>query len=152
DRYVATANRLLAARGQRPIRREHLLSHADQLRAMVDLCHVYGLAVILDVVYNHAGGDFGDQSLYFFDRAANTSNNDSLYFTDQGWAGGLVFAFWKREVRGFLIDNARFFAAEYHADGFRYDEVTVIDHFGGWSFCQELTGALHAGRPGLPQI
>ena len=40
----------------------------NQLKALVDLCHVYGLAVLLDVVYNHAGGDFGDQSLYFFDR------------------------------------------------------------------------------------
>jgi 1,4-alpha-glucan branching enzyme len=41
-------------------------------------------------VYNHSGGDFGDESLYFFDRAINHSNRDSLYFTDQGWAGGLV--------------------------------------------------------------
>ncbi len=152
DRYVETANRLLRNRGQAPLQRAHLLSHANQLRALIDICHVYGLAVIVDVVYNHAGGDFGDQSLYFFDRAANTSNNDSLYFTDQGWAGGLVFAFWKREVRQFLIDNARFYLDEYHVDGFRYDEVTVIDRFGGRSFCQDLTDTLHFVRPNVPQI
>jgi 1,4-alpha-glucan branching enzyme len=152
DRYVETANRLLRNRGRAPLQREHLLSHANQLRALIDICHVYGLAVIVDVVYNHAGGDFGDQSLYFFDRAANTSNNNSLYFTDQGWAGGLVFAFWKREVRQFLIDNARFYLDEYHVDGFRYDEVTVIDRFGGWSFCQDLTDTLHFVRPNVPQI
>ncbi|HET7343786.1 MAG TPA: alpha amylase C-terminal domain-containing protein [Methylomirabilota bacterium] len=152
DRYVATANRLLGQRGQPPLRREDLLSQADQLRAMVDVCHVWGLAVVFDVVYNHAGGDFGDQSLYFFDRAVNRSNNDSLYFTGQGWAGGLVFAYWKREVRQFLIDNARFYVDEYHVDGFRYDEVTVIDRFGGWSFCQDLTSTLRFLEPGLPQI
>ncbi len=65
---------------------------------LIDLCHLHGIAVILDVVYNHAGGGFDDQSIYYFDRAANTgNNNDSLFFTDKGWAGGLVFAYWKSE-------------------------------------------------------
>ena len=39
--------------------------------------------MIFDVVYNHAGGGFDDQSLYFLDRLRSTSNNDSLYFTEQ---------------------------------------------------------------------
>ena len=63
--------------------------------------------MIFDVVYNHAGGGFDDQSLYFLDRFRFHSNNDSLYFTDSGWAGGLIFAYWKNEVRQYLIDNAR---------------------------------------------
>jgi 1,4-alpha-glucan branching enzyme len=150
--YLETANRLLEDRGARLLAREDLISHPNQLKALIDVCHIYGLSVILDVVYNHAGGDFGDESLYFFDRAVNRSNNDSLYFTDQGWAGGLVFAFWKAEVRQFLIDNARFYIGEYHADGFRYDEVTVIDRFGGWGFCQNLTDTLHFVEPRIPQI
>ena len=49
---------------------EDLRGEMNQLKALVDLCHLHGLAVILDVVYNHAGGDFGDESLYFFDRQA----------------------------------------------------------------------------------
>jgi 1,4-alpha-glucan branching enzyme len=152
DPYLATANRLLTERGRSPLTREDLMSHGNQLKALIDICHVYGLAVILDVVYNHAGGDFGDESLYFFDRTINRSNNDSLYFTDQGWAGGLVFAFWKREVRQFLIDNATFYVHELHADGFRYDEVTVIDRFGGWRFCQDLTDTLRFVKPSIPHI
>src|SRR6185295_12410752 len=109
--------------------------------------HVYGIAVIFDVVYNHAGGDFGDESIYFLDRQQHGDNNRSLYFTSQGWAGGLVFAYWEREVREFLIDNAGFFLDEYHVDGFRFDEVTVIDRFGGWSFLQDITDSLRYKKP-----
>ena len=50
----------------------------NQLKALIDLCHVHGLAVILDVVYNHAGGDFGDESLYFFDRQPTAGGNRQL--------------------------------------------------------------------------
>ena len=45
------------------------------------------------------------------------------------------------------IQNAKFFLNEYRVDGFRYDQVSVIDHDGapnGWSFCQDLTSTLHA--------
>ena len=38
-----------------------------------------------------------------------------------------MFAFWKPEVRQFLIDNAAFFFDEYHVDGFRFDRGTVIE-------------------------
>ena len=79
-------------------------------------------------------------------------NNRSLYFTDQGWAGGLVFAYWKSEVRQFLIDNARFYFDEYHVDGFRFDEVTVIDRNGGWQFLQHLTDTLRFHKPQAIQI
>ena len=77
-------------------------------------------------------------------------NGNSLYFTDRGHAGGLVFDFGKPEVRDFLIQNARFFLEEYRVDGFRYDQVSVIDHDGaphGWSFCQDLTATVRFARP-----
>jgi 1,4-alpha-glucan branching enzyme len=77
--------------------------------------------------------------MYYYDRQPRGDDNRSLYFTDEGWAGGKVFAYWKQEVRQFLIDNAICFMTECHCDGYRYDEVTVIDRFGGWNFCQNLT-------------
>ena len=152
--YAATVNRLLAAKekGHPPVTASHLASQTAQLKALIDVCHVYGIAVLMDVVYNHAGGDFGDESLYFFDRYKNGDNNNSLYFTGDGWAGGLVFAYWNDGVRQFLINNARFWLDEYHVDGFRYDEVTVIDSHGGWNFCQNLTDTLHFEKPAAPQI
>jgi 1,4-alpha-glucan branching enzyme len=148
--YVNGLNALLDARGLAPYDAESLRGEMNQLKALVDICHVHGLAVLLDVVYNHAGGDFGDESLYFFDRQPTGDNRRSLYFTDVGHAGGLVFDFGRPEVREFLIHNARFFLDEYRLDGFRYDQVSVIDHDGaphGWSFCQDLTSTLRFHRP-----
>jgi 1,4-alpha-glucan branching enzyme len=149
--YVAEVNKLLGAKGLKRYALEELRGEMNQLKALVDLCHLYGLAVLLDVVYNHAGGDFGDQSLYFLDRqSAAGGNRNSLYFTDKGHAGGLVFDFGKPEVRDLLIQNAKFFLDEYRVDGFRYDQVSVIDHDGaphGWSFCQDLTATLRHHRP-----
>jgi 1,4-alpha-glucan branching enzyme len=156
-RYFDTANALLARRGHAPYAPADLDCQTKQLMAVIDLCHVYGLAVVFDVVYNHAGGDFGgsqttSESMYFLDRQLPGDNNRSLYFTDKGWAGGLVFAYWKQEVRQLLIDNARFFFDEYHVDGFRFDEVTVIDDHGGWEFLQHLTDTLRHRKPEAPLI
>lgn len=146
--YLVTINGLLAAKGCAPLTLGQIAGGANQLKAMVDLCHVYGIAVAFDVVYNHGGGFNGDdEGIYFWDRQANASdNNNSLYFTDVGVAGGLSFALWKTEVRQFLIDNATFFLTEYHADSFRYDEVSVLlqnSQPAGWTFCQNLTDTVH---------
>jgi 1,4-alpha-glucan branching enzyme len=149
--YLDQANSLLTAKGLDPYTLGDLLGAPAQLRALVDICHCYGLAVIFDVVYNHAGGGFDDQSIYFFDRQANTQDNsNSLYFTAQGYVGGLVFDYSKPDVRAFLINNASFFIDEYHADGFRYDEVDTIDHLGqpdGWGFCQNMTSTIKFLKP-----
>lgn len=144
DPYLAQVNRLLARKGHDPLPRRQLSGSANQLKVLVDLCHLYGLAVIFDVVYNHGGGNFDDESLFFFDRqnpGTPWDNNQSLYFTDRGHAGGLIFALWKTEVRQFLIDNANFFLDEFHADGFRYDQISVLvsENPGhGWEFCRDL--------------
>ena len=151
DAYLPRVNRLLTNKGKNPLDREVLAVPINQLKAMIDISHLYRMAVILDVVYNHASGDVRGQpeSLYFFDRAAGDDPNDSLYFTREEHTGP-VFAFWRQEVRQFLIDNARFFTEEYRIDGFRYDQVTVIDKQNvgsGWLFCQDLNGVMNAIDP-----
>jgi 1,4-alpha-glucan branching enzyme len=158
DRYSGLVNGLLAAKGKSALTREQLRSQANQLKAFVDVCHVYGLAVLFDVVYNHAGAGapgnkmFDDQSLYFFDFQVRHSDNDSLYFTDRDQAGGRVFDYQKPPVRQILIDNAKQCYAEFHVDGLRFDEVTVIDNNGGWGFCRQMTDALRAANPERIQI
>src|SRR5208337_705004 len=121
----------------------------ESAQGEVDLCHLYGIAVACDVVYNHAGGFEGDdESIYFWDREALPSpatNNESLFFTNAGVVGGLSFALWKREVCQFLIDNASFFINEFHVDAFRYDEISLLlqaNQPTGWTLCQNLTSTL----------
>jgi len=156
DDYLPRVNRLLTNKGKASLSRETLAVPINQLKALIDICHLYGLAVIFDVVYNHASGDVKGQpeSLYYFDREAGSDPDHSLYFIDREHTGP-IFAFWKREVRQFLIDNATFFAREYRVDGFRYDQVTVIDRENpgnGWLFCQDLNGTLNFLDPSAVNI
>jgi 1,4-alpha-glucan branching enzyme len=152
DPYLNKVNLLLTKKNCAPLKQDQLVIPINQLKVLIDIFHLFGIAVFFDVVYNHAGGDFGDQSIYFFDREENRSNNDSLYFTDAGWAGGLVFDYQKDAVRQFLIDNANFYVEEYRIDGIRYDEVTVIDRHGGWFFCQSLTDTMKFMKPSAIHI
>lgn len=156
-RYLEKANALLAEHGHAPLRSEQLRPGVNQLKCLVDICHLNGIAVFFDVVYNHAGGGFDEQSLWFLDRREKRgvpvyNHEDSLYFTRSGWAGGLVFDYAEPGVGRFLADNARFLLQEYHADGLRYDEVTVMDGHGGWHFCQALAAEVREAKPEALQI
>jgi 1,4-alpha-glucan branching enzyme len=175
--YLPTINRLLAAKGFAPMTLHQLRPGVAQLKAMVDLLHVYGIAVVFDVVHNHAGGwgrtykvpesvapggvlHGDDQSIYFWDRAKTAGadgsydNNQSLYFTDQGFVGGLAFALWNADVRGFLHNNTLYHVKELHADGFRYDEISMLlamNRASGWEFCKEGTTVVRAANPRVLQ-
>lgn len=93
----------------------------DDLRAFVNDAHSLGLAVILDVVYNHLGPEgnylrvFSED--YFTDRHENDWG-DSLNF--DGPNSG--------PVREFFITNGRYWIDEFHFDGFRFDATqSIID-------------------------
>ncbi|MBV8893840.1 MAG: alpha amylase C-terminal domain-containing protein [Acidobacteria bacterium] len=159
--YLTMTNGLLTARQLAPIALENITSGPNQLKTLVDLCHVYGIAVAFDVVYNHAGGftvngQLDDNCIYYFDRVPNkNNNNDSLYFTDQDrGTGGLAFAMWNNDVCRFLLDNASHYIEEFHADGFRYDEVSILlstNQGNGWEFCRALTTQLRTLQPRILQ-
>jgi 1,4-alpha-glucan branching enzyme len=151
-RYLQKANGLLARHGVPPLTLEQLRPGPNQLKCVVDVFHLEGLAVMFDLVFNHAGGGFDDQSIYFLDRQPFGDNNRSLYFTDEGFVGGLIFAYWNQDVRQFLIDNAAHCLHEFHIDGIRYDEVTVIDEHGGGAFSQDLTSTVRFLKPQAIQV
>ena len=175
--YLATINRLLAAKGFAPMTLADITPGYAQIKVMVDLLHVYGIAVMFDVVHNHAGGwgqtyqvpkavapggvlHGDDCSLYFWDRASTTGpdgnydNNQSLYFTDQGFVGGLAYAMWNADVRGFLHNSTLYHVKELHADGFRYDEISMLlamNRASGWQFCTEGMIAVRQANPRVLQ-
>jgi len=149
---LAVANALLAEHGRSLLAASDLESGPNQLKCLIDLCHLNGIAVIVDLVFNHAGGGFDDRSIWYYDRQAQGDDDRSLYFTRAGWAGGKVFAYRRDAVRQYLIDNALFWLDEYRVDGIRYDEVTVIHHHDGDRFCRDLTATLRYARPDALQI
>jgi len=160
--YLATINGLLAGKGLALLGLGDIASGPGQLKVLVDLCHVYGMAVTFDVVYNHAGGfsvgggEGDDNCIYYFDRVPNVgNNNDSLYFTDQDrGTGGLAFAMWNADVCQLLMDNASHYIEEFHADGFRYDEISILlstNQGSGWEFCRALTTQLRGLQPRILQ-
>ncbi|MBF0456676.1 MAG: alpha amylase C-terminal domain-containing protein [Nitrospirae bacterium] len=148
DRYLNIVNQLLSKKNCPPLDKAHLCSQSNQLKTLIDIAHLYGMAVIADVVYNHAGAgwDSDDECIRDFDRSSN------IYFSVGSPAGGFIFDFSRPQVRQFLIDNARMFIDEYHIDGFRFDQVTDIHNNGGWSFCQDLTNTLNYIKPNAIKI
>jgi 1,4-alpha-glucan branching enzyme len=146
-RYVTLLNKLRAKLEVPPVDAAILKGGCHQLKALIDLFHLYDIAVFFDVVYNHLGGSFDAQSIHRIDFCGTENKPSGPYFQSAGWAGGCVLDYQPDEVRQFLVDNANAMIDEYRIDGIRYDEVTVIDDHGGWRFCQELTQSLAKAFP-----
>jgi maltooligosyltrehalose trehalohydrolase len=104
----------------------------DDLKHLVNACHDKGLAVVLDVVYNHLGpvgnylGKFGP---YFTD-SHSTPWGSAVNFEEAG----------STEVRRFLIDNALMWLRDYHMDGLRLDAVHAFNDHSAIHFLEQLMG------------
>lgn len=107
----------------------------EGLKQLVDACHRRGLAVILDVVYNHLGpegnylGCFGP---YFTDRY-RTPWGETVNFDGPD----------SDAVRGYFVSNALFWVTEYHVDALRLDAIHGIFDFSARHILQELAEAVH---------
>ncbi len=95
----------------------------NDLKALVDACHARGLAVILDVVYNHVGpeGNYLAEFGPYFSRRHHTPWGDAFNYDARGSRRDR-----SQHVRRFVLDNAVFWLAEYHLDGLRLDAVHFI--------------------------
>lgn len=89
----------------------------------IDACHRKGMAVILDVVYNHATGNMPFARLYW-DSAKNKTARNNPYFNTDAPHPYSVFQDFNHEsplVRKFVKRNLKFLLDEYKIDGFRFD-------------------------------
>ena len=105
------------------------------LKKLVDACHREGLAVVLDVVYNHLGpeGNYLGVFAPFFTQDYRTPWGDAINFDGPD----------SDDVRRFFIDNALYWISEYHIDALRLDAVHSIFDFGARHILEELNTAVH---------
>jgi len=115
----------------------------NDLKALVNEAHQQGIAVILDLEFNHLATG-SDNILYALDKDT---------YADGETIWGPLYNFNNDVASHFLIQNVLYLAREFHIDGFRFDHTNTIhnpDSFavttkgdgGGWQFLRELYGAV----------
>jgi 1,4-alpha-glucan branching enzyme len=97
----------------------------EELRHLIDAAHRAGLAVLFDVVYNHAS--FVDNRYWRYDGNCSGPPDGGIYFKNGHHTQfGDGYAMWEQEVKDFFLDNARLLFREYNIDGLRFDAVQLI--------------------------
>jgi maltooligosyltrehalose trehalohydrolase len=121
----------------------HAYGGPDGLKRLVNACHAKGLAVLLDVVYNHLGP------------SGNYLSRFGPYFSDRHstpWGPAINFdGEYSDEVRRFFCDNALMWLRDYHFDGLRLDAVHAIVDTSAITFLEQLATEVdelkaHLGR------
>jgi 1,4-alpha-glucan branching enzyme len=98
-----------------------------ELIQFIDEAHKRGIAVILDVVYNHAAIQNNRYWQYDGNYAGDNGAPGGIYHVHghpTPW--GVGFALWQQEVKDLLLDNARMLLGQYQVDGLRFDAVQAI--------------------------
>lgn len=108
----------------------------DGFKKLINACHLEGISVILDVVYNHLGPE------------GNYLPNFGPYFTkkylgDWGDAPNLDFAYCDG-VREYFLENALYWLDTFHVDALRLDAIQGIYDFSAKHFLEELAERVHA--------
>lgn len=113
----------------------------DDMRAFVDQAHAHGIAVILDVVYNHLGADgnyLGQFARDYFSTKYTTDWGDALNFDGPN----------NEPVREYFIANAAYWIREFHLDGLRLDATQNIYDDSSTHILAEVTRAVREAAPG----
>ena len=97
----------------------------NEYKQMIQTLHSNGINVVMDVVYNHAfdGGNFCYNKI--------VPNYFSRFYGEGNWSNGSGcgndIATERTMARKFIVDSVRYWADEYHIDGFRFDLAGLID-------------------------
>jgi 1,4-alpha-glucan branching enzyme len=127
-------------------------------KQFVKRAHQAGIAVILDVVYNHLGPS--DLDLWQFDGWSENDRGGIYFYNDDRattpW-GDTRPDYGRGEVRQYILDNAYMWLEEYHVDGLRYDSTIYIRTVNGssdqelpegWSMLQAINSLVTEKFPG----
>lgn len=133
---------------------------AREFKKFVKAAHQNGIAVILDVVYNHFGP--GDLDLWQFDGWSENGKGGIYFYND--WRAATPWGetrpdYGRSQVRQYIRDNALMWLDEYHVDGLRFDSTVYIRNVKGdndpandlpdaWSLLQWIHEEIAARAPG----
>ena len=112
----------------------------DDFRALVDAAHKHGLAVILDVVYNHLGPE--GAYLPHFSRPYLTDRHTSPWGMAVNLDGPGA-----EHVRRFILDNALYWVREFHIDGLRLDATHALFDDSDRHIVRELAHTVRESSP-----
>lgn len=107
---------------------------ARGFQRFVDACHAKGLAVVLDVVYNHFGpvGNYTGKFAPYMTSTHHTPWGAAVNFAESG----------SDEVRRFFIDNAMMWLRDFHCDGLRLDAVHAFMDHSAVPFMEQLSAEI----------
>ncbi len=102
----------------------------QELMQLVDACHQHGIAVVLDVVYNHFGpeGNYMSHFAPYFTNTYQTPWGSAINFDDKD----------SQPVRQYFLNNALYWLETFHIDALRLDAVQAIYDLGAKHFLWEL--------------
>ena len=114
----------------------HAYGGPEGLKRLVNACHARGLAVLLDVVYNHLGpaGNYLECFGPYFTARHQTPWGPAVNLDGPG----------SEEVRRFFCDNALMWLRDYHLDGLRLDAVHALVDTSAMPFLEQLAAEVHA--------
>ena len=133
---------------------ESMLGGRHGLMKFIDACHVRGIGVILDVVYNHF---YPETDLWQFDGWSDNKRGGIYFYNDERgdtpWGGRPDYG--RPEVRQFILDNVTMWLTEYQLDGLRVDSTIYMRNTNGrnddpvadipdaWTLLQDITTLAH---------
>ncbi len=114
----------------------HQYGGPDGLKRLVDACHRHGIAVLIDVVYNHFGpvGNYTGKFGPYMNDNHRTPWGEAMNFESAG----------SDEVRRFFCDNALMWMRDYHVDGLRLDAVHEFVDRSAVHFMEQLSSEVEA--------
>lgn len=116
----------------------------EGLKTLIDAAHRHGIAVYLDVVFNHFGPDGNYNGVFGpYTTAGNTGWGDVVNISGPD----------SDEVRAFILDAVRQWFSEFHVDGLRLDAVHAMDDTGAVSIMAQLQQVADevTARTGVPR-
>jgi 1,4-alpha-glucan branching enzyme len=116
---------------------------ANQMKHFVRACHQHGIAVILDVVYNHFATNDGERTEWGYDADPNIAPQDNIYY----WYQGVPADYPGNLAGGYLNNGSSGFAPRFNAENVRHmftsSAAMVLDEFHFDGLRVDLTDAIH---------